>query len=452
MNELLASISPSQAPQTRSKAAAAAETGESRKRKRDSPDGPSSSSSTPASPARAVPLMKETPLAELFVQGMSDEQIWAELELRAQGVCEMLNYALDGEIRDAAEDEEGEGAEDARGKELERMRQALIAEGFDPAELEGLDLDGMEVDEDSEEDDDEEDEDSEDDEESDESEDEDDGEDADLGEDVEELRDPSDEEELDVEEPSFLNGGKRTLKLKRKGGHPVLDDGFFNLAEFNAETEAAESKNVSRGRLSKDDEDDEDEDEDAESVDLFTPVDDPETFDEEDLENGGVCKGFFVDVLCLDSLASSELFYKDFFDPPTGISVPKAKKPSKAVDAPPSTSRVRFHEEVRVKKIKAKGKNLPVSTTFYEEEEAEEDDDDDEYEEGDESADEEDEDEEGEGLDDSEESDEDVSMQDEDDSGLATIQRLRDDLLADDEEEEQQGLYHPSMRIFDYNF
>ena len=35
------------------------------------------------------------------------------------------------------------------------MRQALIAEGFDPAELEGLDLDGMEVDEDSEEDDDE---------------------------------------------------------------------------------------------------------------------------------------------------------------------------------------------------------------------------------------------------------------------------------------------------------
>ena len=43
-------------------------------------------------------------------------------------------------------------------------------------------------------------------------------------------------------------------------------------------------------------------------------------------------------------------------------------------------------------------------------------------------------------------------MQDEDDSGLATIQRLRDDLLADDEEEEQQGLYHPSMRIFDYNF
>ena len=79
MNELLSSLNPSHAPQTRSQTAAH----ESRKRKRDALDGPSSASPAP----RPVPLMQETPLGELLVDGMSDEQVWAELELRAQGVC-----------------------------------------------------------------------------------------------------------------------------------------------------------------------------------------------------------------------------------------------------------------------------------------------------------------------------------------------------------------------------
>ena len=235
--------------------------------------------------------MQETPLGELLVDGMSDEQVWAELELRAQGVCEMLNYALDGELKDMEEEaEDGEGASgaDARTMELDAMKQALIAQGFDPAELEGMEL---------ERDDDEDSEGSEDDEDDDESEfedeEDDDGtdEEADYGEGVEELRDPSDEDdededELRLDEPSFLSAGQRTLRFKRKpGGHPVLDDGFFDLAAFNAEIEAAESKNVSRGRLSKDDEDDSEDD--AESVDLFAPVDETAVFEDEDLENGG---------------------------------------------------------------------------------------------------------------------------------------------------------------------
>ena len=166
------------------------------------------------------------------------------------------------------------------------MRQALLDEGFDPAALEGMELD--EGDEDEDDEDSEEDEDDEEEEEE-ESEDDEDGEDAELGEDVEELHDPSDEDDedqLEVDEPSLLNGGKRTLKFKpKRGGHPSLDDGFFDLAAFNAEIEAAESKSSSRGRLSKDDEEDE---EDAdEEVDYFASVDDPEAFDEEDLEGGG---------------------------------------------------------------------------------------------------------------------------------------------------------------------
>lgn len=235
--------------------------------------------------------MKETPIGELFVDGMSDEQVWAQLELRAQNMCEVLDYALDG----PAEGAESDSEDDER--KLKKMRQALIDEGFDPAELEDLGLD--EGDSEDEEDSEDDDEDEDDDEEEDEESEEDDGEDADLGEGVEELRDPSDEDDDDdpeIGEPSFLNGGKRTVKVKpRRGGHPVLDDGFFDLAAFNAEVEAAESKKVSRGRLSKDDDDDEDEDEEDEDIDYFASVDDSAAFDEEDLEDagGGMCMHFF---------------------------------------------------------------------------------------------------------------------------------------------------------------
>lgn len=281
VNDLLVSISPSYAPKTRSQTVNA---DGSRKRKR----GPS----PPPLSKPTVPILKDTPLPELLVEGMSDEQIWAELEFRAQTVCDVLNYALDGPVPDGESEEEGsedeEDEEADRVQRMKEMRQALLDEGFDPADLEGIDV-GEGGDEDDEDEDSEEEEDEdEDSEESDEDE-EDTGE-VDLGEGVEELRDPSDEDgddDLEVDEPSFLNGGKRTLRTKlKRGGHPTLDDGFFDLAAFNAEIEAAESRSSSRGRLSKDD-DDEDEDDPDEEVDYFTSVDAPEAFDEEDLEGSG---------------------------------------------------------------------------------------------------------------------------------------------------------------------
>ncbi|CDO71533.1 hypothetical protein BN946_scf184911.g3 [Trametes cinnabarina] len=413
VNDLLTSISPDQAPQTRSQ-----------KRKRGA--GPS------PEPENAVFMMKETPINQLFVEGMSDEQIWAQLELRTQNICNVLDYALDGptETSDSGDEDEE--------RQLKKMRQALIDEGFDPEELEG-----MEFGEDGEEDEDEasDDEDEGDDDDESEEEDDDDLDDVELGEDVQELRDPSDEEDEDEEpeigEPSFLNGGKRTIKLKppKRGGHPVLDDGFFDLAAFNAEIEAAESKSVSRGKLSKDD-DDEEEDEE-EDVDYFAPVDEQVAAAQEDLEDVG-----------------GELHYEDFFDPPSRAKVPKARKETKSADEPkPSKGKVRFHEEVRVKKIKAKGKNLPVSTMFYEEEE----DDGEEFDEEEEGLQEDhmDESEDGLGLDgegdemlspsseeeaeDDESGDEDESMNgDEENEGYETIERLKDDLFADDEEEKPQ--------------
>lgn len=85
------------------------------------------------------------------------------------------------------------------------------------------------------------------------------GEDVENAEDVIELRDPSSDDSEDE---------LRSLKnLKRKRGkHSELDDDFFDLAAFNAETEQAEARSSSNGRLGG--EEDSDEDIDM-SVDLF---------------------------------------------------------------------------------------------------------------------------------------------------------------------------------------
>lgn len=129
----------------------------------------------------------------------------------------------------------------------------------------------------------------------------------------------------------------------------------------------------------------------------------------------------------------TEPFYRDFFDPPPQIHATKAKGKSNAkglVPLPPAKPRkVRFHEEVRVRNIKVKGKNRPLSAMY------EDDDEEDEY---------------GEQVtfDNFEagigQEDEDFSLPEEDDSdeseegseerdGRDTIARLKDDLFADEE-------------------
>ncbi|KAL4243431.1 U3 small nucleolar ribonucleoprotein MPP10 [Abortiporus biennis] len=399
--ELLASISPELAPRTRSSAAA----GGNGKRKR---------SPTPE-PITPSPGLEETPLSELTVEGMDDEQLWAQLELRAKNVCDILDYTLEttGELPESDDDESSP-----------KKRKILLdlEDGLDEVDM---DFDGMD-DEDEEEDSDEDDSD---DDEEEEEESEDDGEEEELGEDVAELRDPSDEEEvgleLDLDRP--LSGRARKPTWKGKKAASELDDGFFNLAEFNAETEEAEARAVSKGKLGKDD--DEEEDEEDEGVDWFASVDDGTV--EQDLDG------------------TQEIFYKDFYEPPAKPVKGKKTPPAPAKDK--STSKVRFHEEVRVKKIKAKGKNLPVSSMYSEEDE--DDDDDDEY--GDEDMaidDDEDGDEEGADSDDDdmlsdgseEDTDNDESESDDHEDeefhgfdSRETIERLKDDLFADDDDDEK---------------
>ena len=251
ISELLSSLSPEEAPITRSQTKAL-----NGKRKRSPPK---------------IAAFDQTPLTSLFVEDAGPEQVWAQLELRAKGVCEMLTKALDGTLMDEDVDmrmlngvgrDEDEDEDDVGGV-LKKLRFEDLSQedveslGVEPDVLKRL-MKGMEVEGDGEEElDDEESE-----------EEDDDGEE--FGEEVTSLRDP---EALDSPGPS------RSSRLSRRSKSSTgsqLDDGFFDLASFNAETEEAESKHVSRGRLKSLNED-EDSESDKESIDYFAAVDaDPE--------------------------------------------------------------------------------------------------------------------------------------------------------------------------------
>lgn len=247
ITDLLASLSPAEAPQTRSQT----------KRKR-SPE--------PA-PALALPMLKATPLTSLYLDGMDDEQLWAQLELRTKSVCDTLEFALEATGEDMPDEESDESSP-------KRPRFSDEELGEDETGEEGFEGMGEESMSDSEDDEDENSE-----EEAGESE-EDLSDGADLGEGITELRDPSSEEDdEDSASPTTLfskinSALKRADKPKGRQGHSELDDGFFSLADFNAETERAEARKVSRGKLGKGSEEDEDsEDEEGDDVDLFQPVD-----------------------------------------------------------------------------------------------------------------------------------------------------------------------------------
>lgn len=313
ITSLLSGLSPAEAPRTRSQG----------KRKRS------------PSPTHTAPSLQPTPLTSLYVEGLDEDQVWAQLELRHKSLCQTLESVL-------------ETGEEEVTDESPKKKRALDDDQLNG----GIDMDEVDIDEDAYEDEDGSGDEDETDEESSGSEGDSDkeysGSDIELGDEVMELRDFSDEDEDAENEMKNTLFAKinaaigRAEKPKKSGGHPQLDDGFFNLAEFNADTERAEARKVSRGRLSKRNEDDgdDDEDEDIEDIDLFKSVDDP--------NDPEAALG-----------ETEEPLYNDFFVPParSASSKPKPKTTTPLKQA----GRVRFHDEVKVRKIRPRGRGQPVS-------------------------------------------------------------------------------------------
>lgn len=238
MIKLLETLTDVAPPQTRSAA-----------KRKDSPDHPDQ----PLTKKNRTSSL-DTPIQTLFVDNMTIDQLWEQLELRGAKVCENLQV-LDGDGEDGNDEEEGG-----------------LGESDDDEFEDNEDSDSESSEEQDEEDD-----------------------NSLRGEEVAALQDNSSQEEDEDGNISEEEDGPSSLMLDvirkkakpaaSKAKHSELDDGFFDLEEFNAETEEAESKSASKGRLRRDS-GSEDSDDLESDVDLFDVVHDTEGVDDD--MTGGV--------------------------------------------------------------------------------------------------------------------------------------------------------------------
>ena len=262
ITELLTSLSSWDAPQTRSQTRAKAG-----KRKR-----------SPSPPERKLRTLEITPLTSLFIDGTDNEQIWEQIDMRAKTVCSVLEDTL-GEAEQGDDDLDS----DAETRKMLKILETLEKNGM---RLEDImaDDDDMTMDDevwlDQHSEDEEEETESYDEGDDNDNDEEDEG-DVILGEGVTGLQDPlsSDGDESFAESDPDL-----PTSTSNKTNASVLDDEFFNLVTFNAESEAAEAKHVSKGSLGRSSDSELSEEEDDASVDMFAPVEDFEQVDEDDLE------------------------------------------------------------------------------------------------------------------------------------------------------------------------
>ena len=386
---------------------------------------------------QAADSLMPTQLQELHLPGMEDAQIWAQLELRGHVITNVVEALFEGvwddpmKALDEDEDASEEGSEE------------------DEVPMEGMDIDT----EDSSPDEDENEEWLDLPEEAAADEDDDTSGDENMPEHITQLTGSSNEDEglllagLDLDRPSRVKKGKQSHRTQPRNRHPTLDDDFFSIAHFNKEIEAAEAQSKSRGRL--------DEDSDEESIDLFQPVPEEDELADQDAhaEEGCMC---CCPSDCMGRVYSSfvAFMYSDFFAPP-----PKTRRDEGKSQAdgsiPSRDSKVRFHDEVRVKMVKSHGNMTPLyeSDGDSDDEDTEELDiidqgeqevadsfeEDDEVEGGEES----DEDEDSEGGSESEEQVEDA---------FETMEHFKDDLFAEEGPNETGELFQCTYHDIDLHF
>ena len=252
---LLSVLSPSHAPKTRS---------QTRKRKRSQ------------SPIPIKPTFQTTPLTSLFIEGMSDDQVWEQLDIRTNNICQMLDLILGGqpevdELESSMEiSRHGLGGlEDKEYLDLSDLQDGMDSDSDSDSFKQSDEEEGQEETETGSESGDTE---------------------SIAAEDVVGLHGSSSSEDSNEDETpsSLVNVAiKHSTTLPKKRGQrsqSQLDDGFFNLASFNAETERAEAKTSSSGHLGGDG----DSDSDDIPVDLFAPLDQAEhSHDKDNIEEGG---------------------------------------------------------------------------------------------------------------------------------------------------------------------
>ncbi|WFC99499.1 U3 snoRNP protein [Malassezia yamatoensis] len=342
------------------------------KRKRDELDG-------------SHPLFPPTAIDELVLDGMDNEQIWQQLELRTSKLSRTLEKVMTSAVGEDVDDEENEEnqalmnhdseiVDDDSDEDWESEPSEEADEGFAGAsDFSDLDADDMYY---------------------------------------EPLRSENEQqkrkaqkerEELmnaySLSDPAVLealmgqgesaqqdddqeqSGSSKSIldqlddepietPASRKPRHPTLDDQFFSIDEFNRRTEAAERRDsTSKANLAGDD-DAENEDEE---LDLFHSVNADED-DSEDQESDQ------------EEMHGDQIMYSDFFDPPAKpvkASKRPSSKPVPEADTPSKRS-VRFHDQVRVlpiKKAKPSGQVSGLIANGDEEEEGSEDEEDSEEEE-----------------------------------------------------------------------
>ncbi|GAA6061342.1 hypothetical protein JCM10212_004823 [Sporobolomyces blumeae] len=368
LQALLASLTPSTGPTTRSASSRAA-----------AARGGFEDDSDPEPPF----VLEPTPIPELTIdEGMDAEMIWEQMELRSKTVDRMMDEMFgqeededgegddedamfdDGDEDDEDDDEEafgmnGEGDDDedesSEEGEYEDVEGAAAVDDeyvrrLGDGKEEGLDSEDtlLGLDDEAEEED-----------EEDEDEEEQSGPKRKKG---VEAEDADDQQGLTLDNFDGDSKGKRARPSKRAAGPPsAVDDDFFSLHDFHVDADEGEFEmaKMMKGEADDDDDDDDDGENGDGGIDLFAPIggmgnddDDDEDEDEEegDLDAGGV-------------------MYKDFFDPPSRPvkrSKPTAtssKPKSKATSAPgastsaastsdqPAKRSVRFSESVKVKTI-----------------------------------------------------------------------------------------------------